>query len=95
MEILRQRFPGHNDQAVQYNTSRQTSALAGKNVSLFSKLWLCCRQNGRTGAVLQPLNLVCAFAELALMGMLQDSARKLTNCLPVMNTQSIASSPPT
>lgn len=36
MEILRLSFPGHNDQAVQCNTSRQTSVLAGVNMSLFS-----------------------------------------------------------
>lgn len=91
MEILRLSFPGHNDQAVQHNTSRQTSVLASVNVSLFSKLWLCCRQNGKIDAV-RPLNPVDAFADLALMGMLQDSVRKLTNCLRVLNTKSIASS---
>lgn len=92
MEILRLSFPGHNDQAVQYNTSRQTSVLAGVNVSLFSKLWLCCGQNCKIGAVLRPLNYVDAFGHLAPTGLLQDSVRKLTNCLPVLNTKSIASS---
>lgn len=92
MEILRLSFPGHNDQAVQCNTSRQTSVLAGVNVSLLSKLWLCCRQTGRIDAVLRPLNCVDAFADLAQMGMLQNSVKKLTNCLPVLNTKSIASS---
>lgn len=87
MEILRLSFPGHNDQAVQYNISRQTSVLAGVNVSLFRNLWLCCRQNGKIGAVLRPLNYVNAFADLALMGMLQTTVRKLTNCLAVLNTQ--------
>lgn len=47
MEILRQSFPGHNDQAVQYSASRQASVLAGINVSLSSKLWLCRRHNHR------------------------------------------------
>lgn len=75
MEILRLSFPGHDDQAVQYNASRQTSVLAGVNVSLFSKLWLCCSQNGKIGAVLRPLNYVDAFADLALMGTLQDSVK--------------------
>lgn len=55
-------------------------------------LWLCCRQTGKIDAVLRPLNRVDAFADLALMGMLQDSVKKLTNCLRVLNTKSIASS---
>lgn len=40
-----------NDQAIQCNTPRQTSVLADMNMSIFSKLWLCYRQNDRMGAV--------------------------------------------
>lgn len=71
MVILPQSIPGHNGRAVQYNTSRQTSVLAGTNVSICSKLWLCWRQNGRMLLRHDHSNLPAPSRTLALMGMLQ------------------------
>ena len=66
---------------------RQTSVLANMNMSIFSKLWLYCRANGRMGAVsttTQHSSAACPFADLALLGMLQPlrgRRQNLANCL--------------
>lgn len=81
MGILRQSIPGHNGQAVQYNTSRQISVLAGTNVSICSKLWLCWRQNGRV--------LLCDDHSIlpapCLTWLQWECCRKPTNGFPVLN----------